>query len=284
MDTNASLEPESEPELEPELEPEPEPELEPEPEPELEEPELGEPQLEEPEPESPPGPMAKLDEAAVLAWVACVPGLTAAQRAAALERMEEDDYDGEELAIAKAKSLLRLLRGTAAEGAVPRLLAARDAQLEAEEAVAEAQAVASVAAAVAAAAAAAAQQAAAVAVQPVQQAMAEPAERSSCAICMEAYSAAGGVVPRMLPCGHAFCEACLARMLRCANHALAPTMRANVGPSRTEPTEPCSTTTGVPVHISLRGWWADRCRRVGLGSGSSARRAGRSVWSRAGRW
>jgi hypothetical protein len=30
-------------------------------------------------------------------------------------------YDGEELAIAKAKSLLRLLRGTAAEGAVPQV-------------------------------------------------------------------------------------------------------------------------------------------------------------------
>ena len=47
-------------------------------------------------------------------------------------------------------------------------------------------------------------------------AAAEPAERPSCAICMEPYSAAGGVVPRMLECGHDFCEACLDRMLRCA--------------------------------------------------------------------
>ena len=154
-----SVEPELE--LEPELEPALEPELEPQP---------------------PPGPMVEFDEAAVLAWVAAVPGLTAAQRAAALEQMEEDEYDGGALAMAKAKSLLRLLRGTPAEGAVPRLLAARDAKLEAEQEPSEA----------------------------------EPAERPSCAICMEAYSAAGGVVPRMLECGHDFCEACLDRMLRCA--------------------------------------------------------------------
>ena len=129
-----------------------------------------------------PEPMAELGEEAVLAWLSAVPGLTAAQRSAARERMEEDEYDGGELAVAKAKSLLRLLRGTAAEGAVPRLLAARDAKLEAEQEPSEA----------------------------------EPAERPSCAICMEAYSAAGGVVPRMLECGHDFCEACLDRMLRCA--------------------------------------------------------------------
>jgi hypothetical protein len=160
---------------------------------------------------APPGPMVEFDEAAVLAWVAAVPGLTAAQRTAALERMEEDEYDGGELAMAKAKSLLRLLRGTAAEGAVSRLLAARDTQLEAEdeEAAAGAQLeeeMAAVAAGAAAVAAAAAAEAA-------------PAERPSCAICMEPYSAAAGVVPRMLvQCGHDFCEACLDRMLRCAGH------------------------------------------------------------------
>jgi hypothetical protein len=154
------------------------------PAPELEEPQ---PEVLEPQPPPPPGPMAEFDEAAVLAGVAAVPALTAAQRAAALERMEEDEYDGTELAVAKAKSLLRLLRGTAAAAAVPRLLAARDAHLEAEEALAAADP--------------------------------EPAaaEWPSCAICMEAYSAAGGFVPRVLPCGHDFCEACLDRILRCAS-------------------------------------------------------------------
>jgi hypothetical protein len=35
----------------------------------------------------------------------------------------------------------------------------------------------------------------------------------ACVVCMEAYSAAGGIVPRMMQCGHAFCEVCLDRML-----------------------------------------------------------------------
>ena len=38
--------------------------------------------------------MAEFDEAAVLAWVDVVPGLTVAQRAAARGRVEEDAYDG----------------------------------------------------------------------------------------------------------------------------------------------------------------------------------------------
>ena len=79
---------------------------------------------------------------------------------------------------------------------MPQLLAARDVQLDAEEAATTAE-----------------------------QAAAEPAERPSCAICLEPYSVAGSIVPRMLPCGHAFCEACLARKLRC----VAPTMRARSG-------------------------------------------------------
>jgi hypothetical protein len=180
--------------------------------------------------------MAELDEAAVLAWVTTVPGLTAEQRAAVLERMEEDEYDGGELAMAKAKSLLRLLRGTAAEGAVPQLLAARDLQLETEE-----------------------KEAAAVA---------QPVERPSCAICMEPYSAAGGVVPRMLPCGHAFCEAGMVQMLRCA-----PAVRARSG---------CFSQQDACAHHWAGLARAGRCGRAGLRSGSSARRAGRGAWSRAG--
>ena len=43
----------------------------------------------EPEPEPPSGPMAKFDEAAVLAWLGTVPGLRAAQRAAAAQIMAE---------------------------------------------------------------------------------------------------------------------------------------------------------------------------------------------------
>jgi hypothetical protein len=61
----------------------------------------------EPEPEVPLGPMAEFDEAAVLAWLASAPGLTAAQRVAAAARMAEDEYDGVELAAVKPKTLLR---------------------------------------------------------------------------------------------------------------------------------------------------------------------------------
>ena len=205
-----------------------EPESEPEPELEL---------------ELPSGPMVEFDEAAVLAWLGTVPGLTAAQRAAVLERVAEEEYDGEELAAVKPKRLLKLLKGSEAEAAVPLLLAARDAVLAAEEtarttaaaaatataeaataaaiATAEAATVAAIATAEAATAAAiaTAEAAAAAAAAVPEPAPAAAAERPSCSICMEPYSAAGGVVPRMLvACGHAFCEACLDRMLRCAGH------------------------------------------------------------------
>ena len=125
---------------------------EPEPEPELDEP--------EPEPEPPSGPMAGFDEAAVLAWLGTVPGLTAAQRAAAAEEMAEDEYDGPQLAIVTSKRLWRLLKGTAAEAAVPTLLAARDAHLAAEKAA-----------------------------EP-EPAAAEPAAAPGCQICFEAYGSA----------------------------------------------------------------------------------------------
>ena len=41
----------------------------------------------------PSGPMAEFDEAAVLAWFAAVPGLTAAQRAAVAAKIAEDEYE-----------------------------------------------------------------------------------------------------------------------------------------------------------------------------------------------
>ena len=88
--------------------------------------------LPEPEPQVPPsGPMAEFDEAAVLAWLGTVPGLTATQRSAAAQIMAEDEYEGAELASVKPKTLLRLLKGSDAEGAVPALLVARDAHLTA---------------------------------------------------------------------------------------------------------------------------------------------------------
>jgi hypothetical protein len=78
--------------------------------------------------------MAEFDTAAVLAWLASVPGLTPAQRAATTEIMAEDEYAGGELANVQPKSLRRLLKGSAAEGAVLVLLAARDVHLAAAEA------------------------------------------------------------------------------------------------------------------------------------------------------
>ena len=128
----------------------------------------------EPEPEPPSGPMAGFDEAAVLAWLGTVPGLTAAQRVAAAEIMAEDEYEGAELAIVKPKTLLRLLKGSDAEGAVLALLAARDAHLTAEVAAVEAEAAAA---------------AAEVAAEP-EPAAAEPAVAPGCQICFEAYGSA----------------------------------------------------------------------------------------------
>ena len=150
LQAEAVPEPEPETETEIEIETETETEMETETKPQL-----------KPEPESEPplGPMAEFDEAAVLAWLDSVPGLTAAQRAAARALMEEDEYDGADLAVAKPKRLLKLLKGSDAEGAVPLLLAARDAHL----------------------AASAEPAAAAAAVAP------------ACQICFEVYRSAGGL-------------------------------------------------------------------------------------------
>ena len=53
------------------------------------EPEPDEPELDESEPEPPSGPMAEFDEAAVLAWLGTVPGLTAAQRSSVAQIMAQ---------------------------------------------------------------------------------------------------------------------------------------------------------------------------------------------------
>ena len=80
-------------ELEPDPDPEPQPQQEPQP--------LAGPESDEPEPEPPAelpsGPMAAFDEAAVLAWLGTVPGLTAAQLAAVNDIMAEDEYEGAQL-------------------------------------------------------------------------------------------------------------------------------------------------------------------------------------------
>jgi hypothetical protein len=158
----------------------------------------------EPEPEPPSGQMAEFDEAAVLAWLGTVLGLTAAQRAATAAERAEDEHNGCDLFHATAKTLRRLLKGTAAEEAVPALLAARDSCLAAEAAevaaaVAEEAAAAAEAAVVVTAAAVAAakesaakESAAAAAAEEV--AAAEPAAAPGCQICFETY---GSVRPSL---------------------------------------------------------------------------------------
>jgi hypothetical protein len=72
----------------PETDPDPDPDLEPEP---------------EPEPELPSGSMAEFHEAAVLAWLRMVPGLTPAQLAAVNDIMADAEYEGAELVGLTAK-------------------------------------------------------------------------------------------------------------------------------------------------------------------------------------
>jgi hypothetical protein len=55
--------------------------------------------------------MAAFDEAAVLAWLATVPGLTAAHRVAAAQIMAEDEYDGAEL-VAREEGLAAAIHTT----------------------------------------------------------------------------------------------------------------------------------------------------------------------------
>jgi hypothetical protein len=121
--------------------------------------------------------MAEFDQAAVQAWLAAVPGLPAAQRAALARITAEDEYNGADFIGFTERTLLRVLKDSGAEGAVPLLLAARDEQLAAEEA---ATAIAAAAAAAAASSAAAISAAAAAAVQ--EPAPVAAAERPSCSI------------------------------------------------------------------------------------------------------
>jgi hypothetical protein len=71
-------------------------------------------------------------------WLGTVPGLTAAQLAAARIEMAEDEYDGPVLFVANTKTLRRLLKGSDAAEAVRTLLAARDAYVTAQSASAAA--------------------------------------------------------------------------------------------------------------------------------------------------
>ena len=107
-------------------------------------------------------------------------------------------------------------QGSGVEEAVPPLLTARDARLSAEAAAtasANAAATATTDAVAAAAATATAGTAAATATTaPAIDITA--VEQPACVVCLEPYSAARGVVPRILvTCGHSFCEVCLDRML-----------------------------------------------------------------------
>jgi SWI/SNF-related matrix-associated actin-dependent regulator 1 of chromatin subfamily A len=199
-----------EPEPEPEAD-EPEPELEadePEPEPEADElepePEADElePETDEPEPELSASaqqlialtavPMAEWSEEQVLAWAELVE-LEPETGAALRSVFGEEDTDGDDLATLPAKRLQKMLKRGGLRGDLPAaasaVLAARDALLACaspprREAAAPAEAAAAAKAA------------------------------PSCQICFEPYGA--GIVPRMLSCGHTFCEPCLSKMLRCA--------------------------------------------------------------------
>ena len=103
---------------------------------------------------------------------------------------------------------------------MPPLLAARDAQLAAEAAATTSANAAvtattdAVAAATTTAAAGAAAATTTTALAIDITAAAAAVEQPACVVCLEPYSAARGVVPRILvTCGHSFCEVCLDRML-----------------------------------------------------------------------
>ena len=73
--------------------------------------------------------MAVFGTQQVLQWLAIVPGLTEQQLDAIGRKLDEAEYDGEELAEVKEKTLRRLLKDTGAADCVPAILTARDAYL-----------------------------------------------------------------------------------------------------------------------------------------------------------
>jgi hypothetical protein len=140
--------------------------------------------------------MAEWSEEQVLAWAELVelgPETGAALRAV----FREEDTDGDDLATLPAKRLLKMLKRGGLRGDLPAaaaaVLAARDVLLARAS--------------------------------PPRREAAAPAEAAaakaapSCQICFEPYGAA--IVPRMLRCGHTFCEPCLSKMLRCTGSSTA---------------------------------------------------------------
>ena len=73
--------------------------------------------------------MADFGSQQVLQWLATVHGLTEQQLDAIGRKLDEAEYDGDELAEVQEKTLRRLLKDARAADCVPAILTARDAYL-----------------------------------------------------------------------------------------------------------------------------------------------------------
>jgi hypothetical protein len=195
-------------------------------------------------------PMAEWSEEQVLAWAELVE-LEPETKAALRTAFEEDDTDGNDLAMLPTKRLQKMLKKADLDGDLPAaaavVLALRDALLTPAAAAAPllpphlstgqneqrhaVSAMSAVETGLAAAATATAAATVADATRTLVVAVADAAGKAeeaaakaeeaaakaapSCQICFEPYG--GAVVPRILvACGHTFCESCLSTMLRCA--------------------------------------------------------------------